>query len=166
MMTIALANHAVFVAETVEPGDDSIAVYVRAELGVRPDHETVHLTGKIPSTVDTWRLDRAQEGTSAEAWPIGTPLAILPAGTDPTGEMTIHLAHPLAANAREVNLQAAYRRLQVGSEIIHDVGLPLGDPMHGGHKYQRSFQVERGKEGTTPAAHAAGATATWLGPGE
>src|SRR5688572_29434310 len=99
--TIALANATIFVGEAVEPEDDSIAVYVRAELGIRPDHETVYLHGPIEHTVDTWRLDRAQEGTTPEAWPIGTPLAILPADADPTGETTIHLAHALAADARE-----------------------------------------------------------------
>ena len=119
------------------------------------------------STVDTWRLDRAQESTSAQSWPTGTPLALLPAGSEPTGECTVFLAHPLAAAARELNLQGVYRRLKIDSEIVWDAsvfGERTGTPDSELTSYRHT--VERGREGTTEASHAAGATVTALGPGE
>ena len=166
-MNIAIHNGAVFVADAVEPGDTSIAVYVRAEVGVRPDHEVVHLLEHVRHTVATWTLARAQESTTAEAWPAGTPLAILPAGSDPTGETTIFLAHPLAAGASEVNLQGSYRRLKIDAEIVWDAsvfGERMGTPDSERTSYWHS--VERGREGTAEASHAAGATVIALGPGE
>lgn len=164
---IAVANDALLLRESVEIGDDGIAVYLRAELGVRPDHETVHLTGEVGSTVATWRVDRAQEGTVAAAWPIGSPLALLAAGSEPDGEVTVHLAHPLAADAYEVDMQGCYRRLRVGSEIMWDASV-FGDPQETPDSQRTSYRhtVQRAREGTVAVAHAAGATVTALRPGE
>ena len=130
-LNIALADDAVFVGATAEPGDHELEVYIRGELGVRPTHEVIHLRGPIRHTVATWQVSRAQESTSASAWPVGTPLALLPAGDDPTGATTVSLAHALAANARELDLQGCYRRLKIGSEIVWDTSLvsdPRGTP--------------------------------------
>ena len=117
---IAVANHAAYVADATEIGDDSITVYARAEVGIRPTHEVVYLTRRVSGTVDTWAIDRAQESTSAQSWPVGTPLALLPADADPTGPTTVNLAHPLASSARELDLQGCYRRFKIGNEIVWD----------------------------------------------
>ena len=164
---IALTNEAVFIGATAEPGDNELEVYVRGELGVRPDHEVIYLRGPIRHTVATWRLDRAQESTSAGAWPVGTPLALLPAGDDPTGETTVNLAHALAAGSYELDLQGAYRRLKIGSEIVWDTSL-VSDPRGTANSERTSYlhTVKRAREGTTAAAHTAGATVVALGPGE
>ena len=164
---IAVGNDAVYVADAVEIGDNSIEFYIRAELGGRPSHEVVHLTRKLSGTVDTWELDRAKESTSAQSWPAGTPLALLPAGSEPTGRTTVNLAHPLASSARQVNLQGCYRRLKVGSEIVWDAQI-FGERQGTRGTDRRSYRhtVQRGREGTAEADHAAGATVTVLGPGE
>ena len=164
---IAVGANAVYVGGDIEAGDSTLPVYARAEFGIRPDHEVVHLTGKVVSTVDTWRLDRAQESTTAEAWPVGTPIALVPAGEDPTGETTVNLAHPLTAGASEVDLQGVYRRLKIDAEIVWDASL-FGERSgtSGSERTSWRHTVERGREGTTAVAHASGATVTALGPGE
>lgn len=160
MMRLGL--HAIQTHGTVEPGDMELPVRLRAELGVRPNHEVVYLIGKVPHTVDTWRLLRAQESTATAAWPVATPLAFTLSTDEPDGERTAHLAFALSAGADEVNLHNAYRRLQIDAEIVHTRQL-LGDDAFTPYPTE-DIEVSRGMESTTAAAHAAGAAVVWLGP--
>lgn len=159
----ALRADAVALAAAAEIGDQGLSIRVRGELGVRPTHETIYLVGKLRATVDTHQVERGREGTLAAQWPIGTPLALVADGADPAGEFTLHLAHPFSGTSYELDLQGCYRRLRIGSEVIHD-GQLRGE--RGAGYTFRHDRVLRGQEGTTEAAHAAGATVTVLAPGE
>lgn len=165
ILRYGLKANAVFLAEAVEPADVEIPIFIRAELGIRPDVEIIHFVGKIRHTVDTWDVRRAQEGSTAEAWPIGTPIAFVAVDADPLGRLTLNLAHPFPASSVQLDLQGVYRRWRVDDEIIHDPTL-VGDDLGTGGPHIREFVVERAREGTTEAAHAAGATVTFLAPGE
>lgn len=165
MIELAVRADAIALREGVEVGDGDLSIRIRAELGVRPDHETVYLLDRVRPSVDTRRVERAQEGTSAQDWPPGTPVAFVAVGAEPSGEATVHLAHALAASSDQIDLQGCYRRVRVGSEVMWDAEL-VGDSLGTGQSNHRRFEMQRGREGTSLADHAAGATVTYLGPGE
>ena len=164
ILRYGLAADSVYLSDDAEIGDGDVTVRIRAELGIRPAHEVIYLHEHVRSTVATWRVFRAQEGTAAGTWAAGTALAFVAEGADPEGAKTINLAHSLSAGGLELDLRDAYRRVKVGTEVIWERDLiPEGAS---GPAWAWSVYVERGKEGTTEAAHSAGATVVFLAPGE
>lgn len=166
-LAIALTYSAVQLDRPVEPGATEVSIRMRAELGVRPAHEVVFLTGRVRPSVATWEVQRAQEGTSAEDWQPGTPLAFVRADDEPVGEATLHLATSMAADSDRLDLRHAYRRLRIEDEVVWVRSLTSDPtPTPGSSRTSHKISAARGQEGTAATAHAAGAAVAFLGPGE
>lgn len=74
---------ALHLAHPLSESDGTMRVYRRAQLGEGPGAEVIHITGRMgEGTVDADRLRvrRGQEGTTARAWPAGTPFVLLEEG--------------------------------------------------------------------------------------
>ena len=146
-------------AAPIERGTTQVRILERAQLGVSPDHEIVHVHG-----IDARHqllVDRGCEGTEAAQWPVETPLTWLD-DLDDAEPVVQTLVHAVGIDASAIDTHGAYRRLRIDDEVMWARSTLTGRSDFDGNR----LEVQRGRESTAEAPHAAGATITWLAAGE